>query len=80
MENDKPDTSELTPGTLVNCPTCGLPAEIADRFTLGGAPGPVQHVKMVCTRRHWYTLPIDTLPVNRPARDQADGSSIAHRR
>ena len=80
MENDKLNTSELTPGTLVNCPTCGLPAEIADCFTLGGAPASVEHVKVVCARRHWYTLPVDTFPVDGRAPDHADGSSIAHRR
>jgi len=80
MKNENLYTSQLTPGTLVNCPTCGLPAEIADRFTLGGAPGPVQHVKVVCPRRHRYTLPVDTFPANGPASDQADGSWIAQHR
>ena len=46
---------------LVECPTCGLPAEITDRFILDGAPGPVEHVKIVCVTRHWYTLPVDQL-------------------
>jgi hypothetical protein len=40
---------------LVECPTCGLPAAITDRFVLDGAPAPVEHVKLVCVRRHWYT-------------------------
>jgi hypothetical protein len=44
---------------LLECPTCGLPAEIIDRFTLGGAPAPVEHVKLFCVNRHWYTLPVD---------------------
>ena len=46
MNNYKPGNTELQPGALVNCPTCGLPAEITDRFILGGAPGPVEHVKV----------------------------------
>jgi len=66
MNNNESNNAELTPGALVNCPTCGLPADITDRFTLGGAPGPVEHVKLICVRRHWYTLPVDTLPVNPP--------------
>ena len=41
------------------CPSCGLPAQIVDRFTLSGSSGPVQHVKIVCTAGHWYTPPID---------------------
>lgn len=44
---------------LVECPACGLPAEVSDRFTLGGAPGPVEHVKLVCVMRHWFTIPAD---------------------
>lgn len=51
-------------GALLECPTCGLPAEITDRFTLGGAPEPVEHVKLVCVCRHWYTLPVDQLPTS----------------
>ena len=62
MNNHEPNNAELTPGVLVDCPTCGLPADITDRFTLGGAPGPVEHVKLICVRRHWYTLPVDMLP------------------
>ncbi len=52
---------------LLDCPTCGLPAEITDRFVLDGVPTPVEHVKLVCVKRHWYTLPVDQLPVARRA-------------
>ena len=64
MNNDK--LRSLTPaaGPLVDCPTCGLPAEIVNRFMLAGAPAPVEHVKVVCIRRHSYTLPVDMLAVN----------------
>ena len=58
MSNDKIQTPTEP---LVECPACGLPAEITDRFTLGGAPGPVEHVKLVCVMRHWYTIPVDML-------------------
>jgi hypothetical protein len=44
---------------LLECPTCGLPAEITDRFTLDGVPTPIEHVKLVCVQGHWYTLPVD---------------------
>ena len=63
MNNHNPDNTELSPGTLVDCATCGLPSEITDRFTLDGVPEPVEHVKVVCVRRHWYTLPIETFPM-----------------
>jgi hypothetical protein len=62
MTNHKPHNTELQPGPLVECPTCGLPAEITVPFTLGGAPGPVEHMKVMCVRRHWYTLPGDMFP------------------
>jgi hypothetical protein len=69
---------------LVNCPTCGLPAEITDRFTLNGAPTPVEHVKIVCVAGHWYTPPVDQLvawersdttaePSGRPVAREHDG-------
>jgi hypothetical protein len=79
MNDYRPHDTELAPGALVGCPTCGLPAEVTDRFTLGGAPGPVEHVKVVCVRRHWYTLPVDMFPVKAPEPDRADGSGIAQR-
>ena len=46
---------------LLECPSCGLPAEISDRFTLDGVPTAVAHVKLICVLGHWYTLPVDQL-------------------
>lgn len=80
MNNSEPNNAELTPGALVNCPTCGLPADITDRFTLGGAPGPVEHVKLMCVRRHWYTLPVDMLPGKSPGARNTSNSGIARQR
>ena len=80
MTNHKPENTELTRGALVDCPACGLPAEITDRFTLGGAPGPVEHVKVVCVRRHWYTLPLDMFPVNAPVPGHTSISGITQQR
>jgi hypothetical protein len=72
--------TELIPGTLVDCPTCGLPAEITDRFTLGGAPDPVEHVKVICVQRHWYTLPVDAFPAPAPAPEPSGASEIPRAR
>ena len=80
MSNHEPNDTGAAPGALVDCPTCGLPAEITDRFVLGGAPGPVEHVKVVCVRRHWYTLPVDMLPVSAPASEHASTSGITRQR
>jgi hypothetical protein len=76
MNSNKQDIPELTPGALVECPTCGVPAEITDRFTLAGAPGPVEHVKVVCVRRHWYTLPVDVFPVSAPVSEHTSTTGI----
>jgi len=62
----------------VGCPTCGRPAEISDRFTLGGAPGPLEHVKVVCVRRHWHTLPVDMFPVSPPVSQDMSTSGMNH--
>lgn len=80
MNKHKPDTTGLAPGALVDCPTCHLPAEITDRFTLRGVPGPVEHVKVVCVRRHWYTLPVDMLPTSATASEHASSAATAPRR
>ena len=80
MNYDSPHNEELAPGTLVDCPTCGLPAEITDRFTLGGVPEPVEHVKVVCVRRHWYTLPVDMVSLAEPPADRASTSGMTPRR
>ena len=64
MSNDK---IYIPAEPLVECPACGLPAEITDRFVLNGAPEPVEHVKVACVNRHWFTLPVDLLPPSEPA-------------
>jgi hypothetical protein len=51
---------------LMECPACGLPAEVIDRFVLNAAPAPVEHVKLVCVKRHWFTIPVDPLAVAEP--------------
>lgn len=56
---------------LLECPSCRLPAEIIDRFTLDGAPTPVEHIKLVCVNRHWYVLPVDHPAVAQPERAEA---------
>ena len=69
MDHSTPDSqtpAQADHDLLYDCPSCGLPAEITDRFTLNGAPAPVEHVKLVCVQRHWYTLPVDQLVVRPP--------------
>jgi hypothetical protein len=80
MNDHKLDNTELEPGALVDCPGCGLPAEITDRFTLDGIPGPVDHVKVFCVRRHWYTLPVDVLPSGAPVPERTSIPGIPRQR
>jgi hypothetical protein len=79
IDNHNPHDDELAPGALVDCPTCGLPAEITDRFTLGGVPEPVEHVKIICVRRHWYTLPVDMVALSAPPRERSSTSGMTPR-
>lgn len=60
LQTDAPSAPERT-ATELDCPTCGRPAEITDRFTRRGAPRPVEHVKVVCVAGHWCTQPVDRL-------------------
>ena len=48
---------------LVVCPECAAPAEIVDRFALPSTHGAVEHVKVLCLARHWFLLPVGSLPV-----------------
>jgi hypothetical protein len=48
---------------LVDCPECGLPAEVLDRFVLESTHGPVEHVKTHCAARHHLTFPAVLLEV-----------------
>ena len=74
MNTETSNNAGPAPGSLVECPSCGLPAEITARFTLAGAPEPVEHVKVVCIRRHWYVLPGDMFAVSAPVPKHADDS------
>jgi len=47
--------------SLIACPECGLPAEITDRFALGGTDGPVEHVCVACVDGHYFRMPADML-------------------
>ena len=52
---------EAPTGLDYACPTCGVPMEVVDRFTLAGAPAPVEHVKVRCPSGHWFTIPTEWL-------------------
>lgn len=41
------------------CATCGAPSEVLDRYVLDSTDGPIEHIKVVCVRRHWYTVAVE---------------------
>lgn len=57
MPNDL--NSKAVTAFELDCPGCGAPMEVIDRFTLYGVPAPVEHVKVRCVVGHWYTIPTD---------------------
>lgn len=59
------------------CPSCGLPAQIVDRFTLPGVPEPVEHLKLVCFAGHWCTPTVDSLPATEQPGEETDTGSAA---
>jgi hypothetical protein len=42
---------------LTDCPACGAPAEVIDRFVLQSTDGPVVHLKLRCVTGEWFTVP-----------------------
>jgi hypothetical protein len=46
---------------ILSCPECGAPAEIEPRGSCGSTAGPVEHVKVICVRHHWFLMPRDML-------------------
>ena len=46
-----------------SCPLCAAPAEVLDRYALESTDGPVEHVSVVCVRRHRFLMPAAGLPL-----------------
>jgi hypothetical protein len=53
---------------IIGCPDCGAPSEIVDRFELASTDGAVEHMKVLCVHRHWFTVAVDRLVSPRSAR------------
>jgi hypothetical protein len=47
---------------LVGCPECAAPAEVLNRFALPSTDGLVPHATVRCVARHWFMLPVASLP------------------
>jgi hypothetical protein len=48
--------------SLIACPGCGVPAEIAQRFVLASTDGAVEHIAVNCVAGHHYRMATDRLP------------------
>ncbi len=57
--------------SLVTCPQCGMPAEIAERFWLSSTDGPVEHIALECVAGHYFRMALDRLPAPIPVPSQA---------
>jgi hypothetical protein len=44
------------------CPECGALAEVEWRDVAESTDGPVEHAKIRCLQRHWFLLPVASLP------------------
>jgi hypothetical protein len=45
-----------------SCPECGALAEVEWRDVAESTDGPVEHAKVTCVQRHWFLLPVASLP------------------
>jgi hypothetical protein len=45
----------------IPCPQCGAPARITERFWLDSTDGPVEHLKIGCLSKHWFTPRAETV-------------------
>jgi hypothetical protein len=43
---------------LTTCPECWAPAEVQRRSVVGSTSGPLEHVKLICVRQHWFLMPV----------------------
>jgi hypothetical protein len=57
------------------CPECGELAEVQDRDVLESTDTPVEHVKVMCVRRHWFLLPAEQLTSPRVKTEHSRGAS-----
>lgn len=48
---------------IVACAECGLPAEVVDRAVVASTSGPVEIVRTLCVRRHWYMMADSVAPL-----------------
>ena len=80
-----PDRLGSAMNDVVSCPTCALPASVADRFSLASTDGPLEHVRVSCVGGHnlvQLTGQVDHLSLVDPSVGEMSdsGRRAAHRR
>jgi hypothetical protein len=50
------------------CPQCGELTEVLWRDVVESTHGPIEHAKVLCIRRHWFLLPVDSLGTRQASR------------
>jgi hypothetical protein len=56
----RPNLETEPPVDWVDCPECGLPAFVMDRFVIRSTDGPLPHAITVCARMHHLCSPDDS--------------------
>jgi hypothetical protein len=46
------------------CPECEASAEVLWRVTLDSTDGPIEYARVVCLQKHFFWLPVDSLPAS----------------
>jgi hypothetical protein len=83
------ETSEM----FVDCPAymdnsgatrCGLPAVVADRYTMTSTDGPLESARIRCPRGHFFNGPLESLAADVGPRSHefagSEGSAASRRR
>ncbi len=56
----------------IPCRQCGAPAQITERFWLDSTDGPVEHLKIGCLSKHWFTPRAETVRLEQVASPDRD--------
>ena len=61
---------------FIDCPACGLPAEILDLYRVQSTEGPLESARVGCPRGHWFNGLLEVLVRNEPVRTLSAGMGL----
>ena len=61
---------------FIDCPACGLPAEIEHRYRLQSTDGPLDSARVRCPRGHWFNGPLEFLTPGEAVRTLGGGMGL----